>query len=114
MVTPNPYHGGFPHERPGEWHHDMSHTLRRIAVLVQRGEAQISAHGYDEMAEDGILAGEVIDDVAAALWLRTTPSTRRALYSCATTGSWRQPHPRTLGHPERADIAGSAGHRLSA
>jgi len=37
----------------------MSDTLRRIADLVQGGEVRISAHGYDEMAEDGILAGEV-------------------------------------------------------
>ena len=33
----------------------MSDTLRRIADLVQGAEVQISAHGYDEMAEDGIL-----------------------------------------------------------
>jgi len=37
----------------------MSDTLRRIADLVQGGEVGISAHRYDEMAEDGILAGEV-------------------------------------------------------
>ena len=43
----------------------MSDTLRRIADLVQGGEVQISAHGYDEMAEDSIFAGEVIDGVAA-------------------------------------------------
>jgi hypothetical protein len=36
----------------------MNDTLRRIADLVQGGVVQISAHGYDEMAEDGILAGE--------------------------------------------------------
>ena len=45
----------------------MSDTLRRIADLVQGGDIQISAHGYDEMAEDGILADEVIDGVAAAV-----------------------------------------------
>ena len=37
----------------------MSDILCRITDLVQRGEVLISAHGYDEMAEDGILAGEV-------------------------------------------------------
>jgi phage replication-related protein YjqB (UPF0714/DUF867 family) len=34
---------------------DEFDILRRIADLVQRGEVLISAHGYDEMAEDGIL-----------------------------------------------------------
>ena len=46
----NSFYGGFPREQPGEWHHDMSDTLRRIADLAQGGEVQISAHGYDEMA----------------------------------------------------------------
>ena len=51
----------------------MSDTLRRIVDLVQRGDVRISAHGYDEMAEDGILAGEVIDGVAAAVVVEDYP-----------------------------------------
>ena len=53
-------HSEVPREQPGEWHHDMSDTLRRIADLAQGGEVQISAHGYDEMVEDGIFAADVI------------------------------------------------------
>ena len=41
----------------------MSDTFRRLLDLIQRGEVLISAHGYDEMAEDGIFAGEVIEGV---------------------------------------------------
>ena len=51
----------------------MSDTLRRIADLIQAGEVQISAHGYDEMAEDSILVGEVIDGVAAAVVVEDYP-----------------------------------------
>jgi hypothetical protein len=51
----------------------MSDTLRRIADLVRGGEVHISAHGYDEMAEDGILAGEVIDGVGAAVVVEDYP-----------------------------------------
>jgi len=51
----------------------MSDTLRRIVDLVQGGEVRISAHGYDEMAEDGILAGEVIDGAAAAVVVEDYP-----------------------------------------
>ena len=51
----------------------MSDTLRRIADLVQGGDIQISAHGYDEMAEDGILADDVIDGVAAAVVVEDYP-----------------------------------------
>jgi hypothetical protein len=54
-------------------HHDMSDTLRRIADLVQSGKVQISAHGYDEMAEDGIFGGEVIDGVRAAIVVEDYP-----------------------------------------
>jgi len=51
----------------------MSDTLRRIVDLVQGEQVRISAHGYDEMAEDGILAGEVIDSVAAAVVVEDYP-----------------------------------------
>ena len=44
----------------------MSDTLRRIVELVRDGNVRISVHGYDEMVEDGILAGEVIEGVGAA------------------------------------------------
>ena len=44
----------------------MSDTLRRIVELVRDENVRISVHGYDEMVEDGILAGEVIEGVGAA------------------------------------------------
>ena len=51
----------------------MSDTLRRIITLVQAGDILISAHGYDEMVEDSILAGELIDGVAAAVVVEDYP-----------------------------------------
>jgi hypothetical protein len=51
----------------------VSDTLRRIVDLVQAGEILISAHGYDELAEDGILAGDVIAGVAAAVLVEDYP-----------------------------------------
>lgn len=51
----------------------MSDTLRQIIGLVQRGEVLISAHGYDEMAEDGILAGEVIGGITDAVLVEDYP-----------------------------------------
>jgi len=52
----------------------MSETLARIVDLVRAGAVRISAHGYDEIAEDGILAGEVIDGVEAAVVIEEYPA----------------------------------------
>ena len=52
----------------------MTETLARIVHLVQAGEVRISAHGYDEIAEDGILAGEVIDGIETAVVIEEYPT----------------------------------------
>jgi hypothetical protein len=51
----------------------VSDILRAIVSLVHRGDVRVSAHGYDEMAEDGILAGEAIDGVADAVAVEDYP-----------------------------------------
>lgn len=49
----------------------MSQIFKQILDLVERGEVRISAHGYDELAEDdifikdimaGVLDGNMIED----------------------------------------------------
>lgn len=51
----------------------MSDTFRRIVELVRSGNVQISVHGYDEMAADGILAGEAIEGAVAATVVEDYP-----------------------------------------
>jgi hypothetical protein len=51
----------------------MSGTLRQVVVLIQAGQVLISAHGYDEMAEDGILAAEAIEGAATAVVVEDYP-----------------------------------------
>jgi hypothetical protein len=51
----------------------MNDTLRRIVDLVQGGDVRVSAHGYEEMAEDGILAGEAVDGAGAAVMVEDYP-----------------------------------------
>jgi hypothetical protein len=41
----------------------MSHTLQLIQALVARRDVKISAHGYDELAADGILIKDVLAGV---------------------------------------------------
>ncbi len=52
----------------------MSETLRLVAGLIENGDVWISAHGYDELAADGILAGEVIDGAQAAVVVEDYPT----------------------------------------
>ena len=51
----------------------MSDTLRRVVELIRDGDVLISAHGYDEMAEDGILAREAIEGAAVATVVEDYP-----------------------------------------
>lgn len=51
----------------------MSDTFRRIVELVRGGNVEISVHGYDEMAADGILAGEAIEGAVVATVVEDYP-----------------------------------------
>lgn len=44
----------------------MSHTLRLVQELVARREVKVSAHGYDELAADGILIRDILAGVQDA------------------------------------------------
>jgi hypothetical protein len=51
----------------------MSETLRQVVELIRAGQVLISAHGYDEMAEDGILAAEAIEGAPTAVVIEDYP-----------------------------------------
>ncbi len=44
----------------------MSQIFQQILDLINRGEVRISAHGYDELAEDDILVRDVMAGVSDA------------------------------------------------
>ena len=44
----------------------VSKTFERIRALVAEGVVRISEHGYDELAADGLLAGELAQGVETA------------------------------------------------
>ncbi len=51
----------------------MSETLRQVVGLIREGQVLISAHGYDEIAEDGIFAAEAIEGAATAVVVEDYP-----------------------------------------
>lgn len=52
----------------------MSTTLAQIQALAARSELRISAHGYDELAADNILAGDAITGVPRARVVEDYPA----------------------------------------
>jgi hypothetical protein len=51
----------------------MSGTLERILRLVSAREVKVSEHGYEELAEEGILVREVVERVGEALLVEDYP-----------------------------------------
>jgi hypothetical protein len=51
----------------------MSQTFEIIRKLVGQGQIQISAHGYDELADDDLLVREIIVGVSEAVVVEDYP-----------------------------------------
>ena len=51
----------------------MSQTLQLVIDLVARQDVVISDHGYDELAEDGILITDVMAGIADAVVVEDYP-----------------------------------------
>lgn len=52
----------------------MSEFVERIRDLISAGEVRISEHGYDELAEDGLTARELLAGVLEAVVVEEYPS----------------------------------------
>ena len=51
----------------------MSEFLERIRILISFREVRISDHGYNELAEDGLTAREVVGGVGEAVIVEEYP-----------------------------------------
>ncbi|MGE5217138.1 MAG: DUF4258 domain-containing protein [Chloroflexota bacterium] len=51
----------------------MSETFDKVRALVGRAEVKISDHGYDEMADEDILAREVLAGVSEGIVVEDYP-----------------------------------------
>jgi hypothetical protein len=51
----------------------MSETLKKIQGLMLSGSVRISAHGYDELADDGIIAQDAIAGLRTAIVVEDYP-----------------------------------------
>jgi hypothetical protein len=51
----------------------MSDTLERIVRLIQAGNLKISEHGYDEIADEGILVRDIVSHLEDAVVVEDYP-----------------------------------------
>lgn len=52
----------------------MSEFVERVRDLISAGEVRISEHGYDELAEDGLTARELLAGVLEAVVVEEYPN----------------------------------------
>ena len=55
----------------------MNDFLAIIKELVRNGEVKISEHGYDELADDGILVRDIVSGLPGAEMLEDYPEYRK-------------------------------------
>ena len=48
-------------------------TYQKIKILIEKKDVLISSHGYDELAEDGILVKEILSSIDTAIVLEDYP-----------------------------------------
>ncbi len=51
----------------------MSEIFQKILKLVEQNQIQVSAHGYDEMADDNILVRDVLAGISRAIVVEEYP-----------------------------------------
>lgn len=91
----------------------MSITFDNICALVQRAEVRISDHGYDEMADENILARDILTGVLDGIVVEDYPHVwQGTLCACATKGFQPAADPRRLGNSEKFVITSGCRDRL--
>jgi len=60
--------------KPAAYHWLMGDTFEKILRLIRDGKLRISEHGYDEIADEGILVRELVANVGEAIIVEEYPA----------------------------------------
>jgi len=52
----------------------LSDFVEKVRALIHAGDVRISEHGYDELAEDGLTARDVLSGVPGAVFVEEYPN----------------------------------------
>lgn len=94
----------------------MSGTFQSIRRLVGSGDVRISEHGYDELAQDGLTAREIIEGVENSVLVEDYPDFPKgpSILLLQTEGPGRCFCSCGLGDSEGLGSPSRSGHRLQA
>lgn len=91
----------------------MSDLLANIHELVRKGQVNISDHGYDELAADGLFARDIISSIKEAKIVEEyLDYPKGPCSSCATKESRRSTCACSVGNPKRENVSSGSDYRI--
>ena len=92
----------------------MSDLLTDIQQLVRKGQVNISDHGYDELAADGLFVRDIISSIKEAKIVEEYPDYPKGPCILVLQKDQRKPIcTRSVGNPEREVISSGHCYRIS-
>lgn len=90
----------------------MSETLKKICALVRENDVRISAHGYDELAEDDIRVRAILASIETAILLEDYPDFHKGASVLVLQQDNKGNPVHVVGHPKRCRKSCGFNHSL--